>query len=160
MNADNFFAGCFTEAEIKARYRDLCKVHHPDLGGSDEMMKLVNLAYEARLRGEFRKDYDDETAENMVDLEKEVAAKVAEIIGLKGIVIELVGRWVWVTGNTWPVKDTIKRAGFSWASQKRCWFWHKPEDKCPSRARKTLDEIKAKYGSTVLRGAGRPCLSM
>ena len=48
-----FFQNCFSESEIKARYRELCKQYHPDLGGSEEMMKLVNLDYEERLRGEF-----------------------------------------------------------------------------------------------------------
>ncbi len=147
-----FFKNCFSEAEIKTRYRELCKIHHPDLGGSEEMMKRVNLEYEERLRGEFRKSYSNEEAEDFVDLEREVAAKVAEIIGIEGIIVELVGRWVWVTGNTWPVKATLKGLGFSWASVKRAWFWHKPQDSCTSYGKKTLEEIKAKYGSSILRG--------
>lgn len=155
----NFFLNCFTEQEIKTRYRELCKIHHPDLGGSEEMMKQVNLAYEDKLRGEFRKAYSDDEAENYVDLEREVAAKVAEIIGLQGIIVELVGRWIWVTGETFKAKTTLKSAGFFWASKKLAWFWHKPEDSCPSRAKKTLEEIKAKYGSQVLRGAGRSQLA-
>lgn len=155
----NFFQNCYTESEIKARYRDLCKAHHPDLGGSEEMMKQVNLAYEERLRREFRKSMDNDQAEATVDLEREVAAKVAEIVALQGIIIELVGRWVWVTGETFSVKDTLKAAGFFWASKKRAWYWHKPEDTCSSRARKSLEEIKAKYGSVVLPGVRRGLLT-
>src|SRR3989304_6711156 len=104
----NRCANCFSEADIKARYRELCKLHHPDLGGSEEMMKDVNLEYEERLRGEFRKEYDNETAEEYVDLEREVAFKVAEIIGLEGIIVELVGRWIWGTGDTGPVRGALK----------------------------------------------------
>lgn len=148
----DYFRNCFTEGEIKARYRELCKLHHPDLGGNVETMQAVNAAYEERLRGEFRKHYDNETAEDFVDLEKEVAAKVAEIIGLQGIIIELVGRWIWVTGETFKVRAALKSAGFWWASKKYAWYWHKPEDTCSSRAKKTLEEIKQKYGSRELRG--------
>lgn len=155
----NFFQTCFTESEIKARFRDLCKIHHPDLGGNEETMKAVNLAYEERLRGEFRKSMDDEKAEQTVDLEREVAAKVAEIIALQGIIIELVGRWIWVTGNTFSVKDTLKAAGLSWASKKRAWYWHKAEDSCSSRGGKTLEQIKTKYGSVVLPGVKRAFLT-
>ena len=155
----NFFTNCFTESEIKARFRDLCKQHHPDLGGNEETMKAVNLAYEERLRGEFRKSMDDDKAEQTVDLEREVAAKVAEIISLQGIIIELVGRWIWVTGDTFNVKDTLKAAGLFWASKKRAWYWHKPEDTCSSRARKSLDEIKAKYGSVILPSVKRAFLT-
>jgi hypothetical protein len=46
----NFFHSCFTEADIKRRYRDLCKEHHPNLGGDEETMKAINLEYEERLR--------------------------------------------------------------------------------------------------------------
>lgn len=151
MSTD-YFHGCFSEAEIKARYRELCKLHHPDLGGSTEAMQAVNAAYEERLRGEFRKSYDNDTAEDFVDLEREVAAKVAQIISLQGIIVELVGRWVWVTGKTYEVKAALKAAGFFWASKKYAWYWHKPEDACTSRSKKSLEEIKAKYGSRELRG--------
>ncbi len=146
---NNFFHGCFSEAEIKTRYRDLCKQHHPDLGGNEETMKAVNLEYEERLRGEYRKDYDNDTAETFVDLEREAAAKVAEIIGLCGIIVELVGRWIWVTGETFKAKDKLKTSGFWWASKKQAWYWHKPEDSCRG-GKKSLAEIKAKYGSVVL----------
>lgn len=151
----NFFNNCFSESEIKARYRELCKLHHPDLGGSEEMMKQVNLAYEDRLRGEFRKSYSNEEAEDYVNLEREVAAKVAEIIGLQGIIIELVGRWVWVTGETFKAKAALKSAGFFWASKKLAWYWHKAEDSCASRSKKSLEEIRLKYGSQTLRGSMR-----
>jgi hypothetical protein len=151
MNTNDYFHGCFSEFEIKTRYRELCKIHHPDLGGSTEAMQAVNAAYEERLRGEFRKEYDNDTAEDFVDLEREVAAKVAEIISLQGIIVELVGRWVWVTGKTYPVRDLLKRAGFYWASKKLAWYWHKAEDSCTSHGKKSLEEIKAKYGSRELR---------
>ena len=119
------------------------------------MMKASNREYEERLRGEYRKSYSNEEAEDFVDLEREVAAKVAEIIGLKGIIVELVGRWIWVTGETFKAKAQLKAAGFWWASKKYAWYWHKPEDSCASRSKKTLEEIRTKYGATVLHGRER-----
>lgn len=120
------------------------------------MMKQVNLQYEDRLRGEFRKSYSNEEAEDFVNLEREVAAKVAEIIGLKGIIVELVGRWIWVTGETFRAKAQLKSAGFWWASKKLAWYWHKPQDTCTSYGKKSLEQIRDTYGTTVLRGASQP----
>jgi len=151
----NFFANCFSESEIKYRYRELCKLHHPDLGGSEEIMKLLNLEYEDRLRGEFRKSYSNEETEDFINLEREVAAKVAEIIGLQGIIVELVGRWIWVTGETFRAKSALKSAGFFWASKKLAWYWRKAEDTCTSRSKKSLAEIRNKYGSQILHGSQR-----
>jgi DnaJ-class molecular chaperone len=42
-------AGSFTLAELKRRYKQLAKKHHPDLHGGDRMaeerLKLINEAY-------------------------------------------------------------------------------------------------------------------
>lgn len=41
----------FKRYKIISRYRALCKLHHPDRpGGSEEMMKRVNLAYEQAIK--------------------------------------------------------------------------------------------------------------
>ena len=85
----NFFDNCFDEASIKARFRELCKLHHPDLGGSEETMKQVNLEYEERLRGEFRKSMDNDKAEDFVNLEREVAAIDEELEKLHKRILNL-----------------------------------------------------------------------
>lgn len=36
--------------EIKAAYRQMARIHHPDLGGDEETMKDVNVAYELAMR--------------------------------------------------------------------------------------------------------------
>jgi len=118
-------------------------------------MIALRAAYEERLRGEFRKSMSDEEAEETVDLEKEVADKLAEIIALQGLVVELVGRWLWVTGDTFPARGILKSAGFSWASKKLAWFWHKPGESTTSRGKKSLEEIRNKYGSRVIGGGKR-----
>lgn len=37
-------------ADIKCAYRNMARMYHPDLGGDEEMMKDVNLAYELAMR--------------------------------------------------------------------------------------------------------------
>jgi len=154
----DYFHGCNTEPEIKSRYRELCKQHHPDLGGDEETMKAVNLAYEQCLRGEYRKTMPETEAEEAVEMEREVAAKLAEIIRIQGIIIEIVGRWVWVTGNTFPVRQNLKAAGFWFASKKRAWYWHKAEDSVARASKLSLDEIKTKYGARIIPGQTGACL--
>lgn len=156
---NDLFHGCFDEAAIKTRFRELCKQYHPDLGGSHDAMIALMSAYEERLRGEFRKSMSDEEADETVSMEREVADKVAEVIGLRGLIVELVGRWIWATGDTWAHRAQLKAAAFGWASKKRAWYWHKPEDSATSHGKKSLEEIRAKYGSKVLRGVGRACLT-
>jgi len=40
-----FFSGIWTEDDLKNTYRKLVKKHHPDRGGSNEIMKLINYEY-------------------------------------------------------------------------------------------------------------------
>jgi hypothetical protein len=40
-----FFADIYTDKEIKARYRQLSKIHHPDAGGNPEMFHALQSQY-------------------------------------------------------------------------------------------------------------------
>lgn len=42
----DWFAHCRTLEEARLEYRRLCFEHHPDHGGSTEMMQRINVAYE------------------------------------------------------------------------------------------------------------------
>ena len=148
----DYFAGCYNEAELKTRYRDLCKLHHPDLGGELATMQEINAAYECALRGEFRKTMSDDDAEDAVEMSVAVAAKVAEIVGLEGLVLEIVGKWLWVSGNTFNHRAALKQAGLFFASKKLAWYWHTPEDSVARGGKKSLEEIRAKYGAKTVNG--------
>lgn len=41
-----YFYDCKTKDEAKLKYYDLCKRNHPDVGGSNEIMKEINRQYE------------------------------------------------------------------------------------------------------------------
>ena len=40
-----FFAGCNDWEQVKARYRELMKIYHPDAGGHEEVSKKINAEY-------------------------------------------------------------------------------------------------------------------
>lgn len=143
-----YFANCFSEAEIKTRYKELCREFHPDLAGAESTrtMQDINAAYRDALRGEYRKTKTEEETESAVEADERAAEILAQIVTLPDIAIEIVGRWLWVTGLTYEVREQLKAAGLKWASKKRAWYWHAPEDKCRG-GKKSLDEIREKYGS-------------
>lgn len=47
-----------TQLEIKKTYRRLVKIHHPDVGGSEEIVKAIIEAYETLSNYELRSSYD------------------------------------------------------------------------------------------------------
>ena len=147
------FEGCKTQDEFKQRYKELAKKNHPDLGGCVEAMKEINEEYELGFRANYKasdKNLDGVDVEDLLKEDRELRAKLYSILGVEGIEIELCGVWLWVTGNTIPVKDVLKRNGFKWASKKKAWYFHTGDYKKRSKKRFSLDEIRSIHGSSVV----------
>lgn len=148
-----YFSSCENLDELRAEYRRLIKINHPDVGGDAETMKAINNAYDLR--------FDDLKRGTSHAGETPVAyrAAVESLMHLQGITIELCGCWLWVTGNTYPHRTTLRAAGFRFATRKKAWYWH-PADAAPiGNGKKTLDQIRSKYGAELLTGAGRAVLT-
>jgi len=81
-----------------------------------------------------------------------------KIINFNGIDIELVGAWIWLSGNTYPHKKELKALGFRWASQKKMWYWHSEAFRKKSHKTLSMDDIRSFYGSTEIKNTGRMAL--
>lgn len=144
----NYFKDCTSIEEVKKLYKSLAKIHHPDKGGDVEIMKQINKEYDfvsARIiNGQNFTTEEKSTAFNESKLYQETISKIAH---LEGLIIEIVGNWIWVTGATRHHKDILKENGFFWASKKCAWYFRSDEFKSGSRKNIPLEEIRAKYGS-------------
>ncbi|MCL2019881.1 MAG: molecular chaperone DnaJ [Oscillospiraceae bacterium] len=142
-----------TLEELKSQYRKLAMEHHPDMGGSDEAMKAVNAEYDRlfpKLK-DIHKTKDGETytarqattetAEYFKDL-------INELMKMDGITIEIIGCFVWVTGDTKPNKDRLKALKFQWHSKKTAWYLAPEDYRKRSRKDYALDEIREMYGTS------------
>ena len=128
--------------EAKKIYKTLAKKLHPDVGGSEEEFKLLNAIYNDFIENKiyFSNDFKID-----LDLEK----IISQILHFENITIELVGSWIWLSGDTKEIKDKLKELGFKWASRKKMWYYGEMKGK--SHGEKSLDEIKDKYGSKVYK---------
>lgn len=153
-----------TLEELKAMYKRLAMQNHPDLGGSTETMQEINTEYEtlfSRLKNvhrnasgeQYTADNDnDETAADFVDI-------IDKLIKLPGIIVELCGSWLWITGETRAVKDELKAIGFRWSSNKKAWYYHKGEYSKRGSKKCSLDDIRDMYGSQRYDSANRQQLA-
>ena len=148
-----YFTNPKTLEELKKQYRELARKHHPDNGGDTEAMKAVNNEYSRLfplLKGIHQtkdgetyksKKENPETADQFIDL-------INELMRMDNIVIEIIGCFVWVTGDTKPYKEILKGLKFQWHNKKIAWYL-KPEDyKRRSHKDYGLDEIRAMYGTS------------
>ena len=128
--------------EAKKVYKTLAKKLHPDVGGSEEEFKILNSVYNDFIENKiyFSNDFKID-----LDLEK----IISQILHFENITIELVGSWIWLSGDTKEIKDKLKELGFKWASKKKMWYYGEMKGK--SHGEKSLDEIKDKYGSKTFK---------
>lgn len=135
-------SGEVTPEQSKAAYREACKKYHPDVNAAGEdMMKIINAAYDVL------KEYSGELKDQQSDYGELLNEALNAISGLSFIEIEICGAWVWVTGDTKPHKDTLKEAGFKWASKKKAWYFRPEDYRSRSKGSASLEEIREKYGS-------------
>jgi len=64
------------------------------------------------------------------------------------IVIEVIGCFVWVSGDTKPYKEILKSLKFKWHSKKICWYLAPEDYRTRSRKDYEMDEIRAMYGTS------------
>ena len=143
-----YFDDCKTVEELKKEYRRLAMIHHPDKGGDILIMQAINIEYDERLQ--YLSDDSGESASYNAFDEFEVGQRykdiINRIINLPDIEIEICGKWIWVGGDTYQVREQLKTAGFFWASQKRKWYWRPPEQSY-KRETRPMEWIRTNYGS-------------
>lgn len=146
-----YFFDCKTLDEVKARYKKLAKENHPDLGGDTATMQKINNEYAFAcaqvLKGA---NLSAEETDQQMKMSEEYREALEKIIHLPGIIIELVGHWIWVTGETKPVKGALKEAGFFFATKKIAWYFRTDDYKANRGSKMTLEEIRDKYGSETI----------
>lgn len=148
----NYFKNITEVQAAKLLYRELSKIHHPDKGGDVEIMKSINNEYDficaQLLKGNFTTQENFDSSWESCQLFKD---KINAVVNMEGIVIELVGLWIWITGDTRTHKEGIKAAGYFWASKKAAWFW-RPASAAGGRGKHSLDFLKNKYGCQTISG--------
>jgi hypothetical protein len=143
-----YFSDCRTLEEVKRRYKELAMKHHPDRGGCTATMQDVNNEYENVMKNPFF-SFSEQTEQEQQEFIK-YPEIIDQVIGLQGIIIELIGNWIWISGNTYPYKGQLKQIGFYFAPKKIMWYYRPPDYKSSNRSPKTIEYIRNKYGSDVI----------
>ena len=169
-----YFKNVSTLEDLRRQYKELLKKYHPDNPqGSTTATQEINAEYDRlfKVLKDKHESKSDKTADNtahkqtsynanMYDWENDKALReiLQKIINFDGIEIELVGVWLWVSGNTYRYKKELKEIGFKWASQKKQWYFHTDGYRKKSRKSLSMDDIRSYYGSTKVQTDSRVLL--
>ena len=143
----SYFLNINSLEDLKKRYKEVAFIHHPDKGGDTAIMQEINNEYQHFCEHptfEFKHSGDKEDLLVYPDV-------LMKIINFKGIVIELIGAWLWISGNTIPYKKELKEAGFWFAPKKAMWYFRPDGLKSHKHDPLDINAIRNKYGSDIIK---------
>jgi curved DNA-binding protein CbpA len=132
--------------EAKKIFKLLAKKLHPDVGGSNEEFKILNKIYTDILENDI---YFSNESKFDIELEK----VISKILHYDDLIIEVIGSWIWLSGETKAIKEKLKELNFKWASKKKMWYYGEMKGKNPKQ--KSMDEIKYKYGCETVKSKSK-----
>lgn len=152
-----YFKNCESKEECKKMYKKLAFKHHPDRGGDLDTMKEINNEFDWIMKNgifksakkDAKKDYDFSTSQF-----KDI---IEQLIKFDNIVIDIVGCFIWISGNTYPVKEELKALGFRYSKNKKSWYIAPAEymqNRKSYKRQYSMEEIKNKYGCTTINSKG------
>lgn len=143
----HYFINCQTIQEAKQLYKSLALQHHPDRGGDTATMQAINAEFEYFINFFVNNNgmYDCNTKAETLLYQDIINAIISF-----NITIELIGNWIWVSGNTYEYRKQLKALGFLFAPKKVMWFYRSEEFATRNRKEMDIDSIRAKHGSQVI----------
>lgn len=146
-----------TLEELKREYKRLAFIFHPDCGGNTKTMQEINNEYDylfATLKNTHKnKDGEFYQKENTSETPDEWKNLIFKLFSLKMVntIIEVIGSFLWVSGETKPYKDQLKTLGFKWSTNKSAWYIAPTNYKKRSRQVYEMNDIRNMYGTTEVK---------
>jgi hypothetical protein len=145
---------------LKKQYRELALKYHPDAGGTHEQFLELKNEYDMLFKKILNNsNLNDEQKANEIKLDEALQNVVDCLIFLPNIKIEIIGKWIWVSGDTYSIRTILKSAGLIFIKKAGVPFWVYKGVESAGRGKMTIDEIKSKYGTHTMTKTSNKKLS-
>lgn len=150
-----YFENCKTAEALKKAYHKAAARLHPDNGGNEADFKIMKAEYE-RMFERLKNIHENAAGETYEKDTTETASAFADIIEkvvtFRGVEVEIIGTWIWLTGNTKEYKEAIKAAGFFWSKNKTAWYYNGDTDrKKKHRGYYSMEGLRDKWGTVKVK---------
>lgn len=158
-----WFAETITNVtELRTAFKKLLLKYHPDNNkGQDTtpIMQEINNEYDtlfSKLKDKYEKspDYENQSdrQKQSYDWEKDENIRhiITELARFEGVIIEICGTWIYVSGNTYPYKKELKALGLTWNRIRECWIIYFDDYYQYHKIPVSMSYIRSKYGSVII----------
>lgn len=153
----NYFQDCKTWDEAKAIYKQKAKELHPDLNPNIDRSFFQELNNQFKNFNPENEKYEGEKEQFSSANASEYAHVINQLLTIPNIDIWITGSWIWLSGDTKPVKEEIKNIDCGetlkrgWSKKKSQWYFSPIGYRKKSGKEFSFDQIKNKYGAERVR---------
>jgi curved DNA-binding protein CbpA len=147
----SWFQDCRTADQLKTKYRELAKVHHPDVGGKAETFKAISEELDYRLKDQFQTAFDEFAREKGFSPKHKSGlfqAMIRKIMDFN-VRIEIIGYWIYAF-DSYGYRKELKDLGFWFSKKHKAWVFSGGK-KLRTSTRLSTDEVRGIHGSEVIR---------
>lgn len=139
-------------ADLKRLYKRAIKIYHPDRGGSIEDAQDLGRAYQKRY-DELKEKASIEDIKQYKENPEEFTKIFYKLMSLEDLSIDIVGSWIWISGDTKKHKEALKALKLRYSGAKKMWYWFDGIGKAKRKAssKKSYKDIKDTYGAVSFK---------
>lgn len=146
--------------ELKAEYKKLAKKWHPDMQKNVDSTKIfveIVSQYDALykiLKNKANNSQDSTDFKQKHSADSSIFRTIIDkLLKFDMINIEIVGSWVWVSGDTYNIRQILAQFGFQWSKGNKKWYWTEtPMSKKVKKATSWQYKVE-KYGCDTVQKA-------
>lgn len=153
-----YFNNVKTLSELKKLYKQLARENHPDFGGNIEVMQAINAEYDKMIEYFAKHGDKAEQEKAKAEVPEKFRKIIAELLKMEFVQIEIIGSWIWLTGNVSKYLRKIKGMGFEYSAKQKRYYLSDGTGKGRA-SRYTFQDIREIYGSDIIESEGVKALA-
>ena len=154
---NNRFSDCETIKEAKTLYHKLLKENHPDLGGDEEITKVIVAEFEEYCTFYMNTAFEDFAKERGFEPsgDSHVFAEILAKVMRFNCRIEIIGIWIYAF-ESYEYRNELAKLGFFLSRKHSAYIYNGKIKRKKSYTKMTTDDVRSTHGSEVMREKEEP----